>query len=76
MNIVGHVNKPVKPVVEPPISFSILVKLVLVWLVKITIPPNTFQQHLLQTFFQLEVGEMEIDETFAQIRIQNLCIVG
>jgi hypothetical protein len=27
-------------------------------------------------FFQLEVGEMEIDEMLAWIRVQNLCIVG
>jgi hypothetical protein len=27
-------------------------------------------------FFKLEVGEMEIDEMFAQIKVQNLYVVG
>jgi len=43
-------------------------------LVKITIPPNTFEQHLLYMFFQHEVRELEIDEMPTQIRVQNLCI--
>jgi hypothetical protein len=33
-----------------------------------------FKQHLLKIFFQPELGEMEINETHAQIRVQNLCI--
>jgi hypothetical protein len=33
-----------------------------------------FIQHLLDNFFQLEVGEMEINETHAQIKVQNLHI--
>ncbi len=61
---------------EPPILFNILVKPVPVRFVKIVIPPNTFQQHLPETFFQHEVREMEIDKMPAQIRVPNLCIVG
>jgi hypothetical protein len=29
-----------------------------------------------KTFFQPEVGEMAIDETFVQEWVQNLCITG
>jgi hypothetical protein len=76
LNLIKHVIKHVEPMFEPPISFDIFVKLVLVRLVKITIPPDSFQQHLLETFFQLEVREMEIDETHARIRVQNLRIMG
>jgi hypothetical protein len=46
LNLVQHVIKIVEPMFEPPISFDIFVKLVLVRSVKITIPPDTFQQHL------------------------------
>jgi hypothetical protein len=61
---------------KPHVSSNIPIKPIYVQHVKIVIPPNTFQQHLLKTYFQLEVGKMEIDKTFAQIRVQNLCIVG
>ncbi len=54
---------------KPLVSSDILVKL-------IPIPPNTFQQHLPEIFFQHEVGKMEIDETLAQIKVQNLHNVG
>jgi hypothetical protein len=47
----------------------ILVKPIPIQHVKIVIPFDTFQQHLLKMFFQLEVREMEIDEMPAQIRI-------
>ncbi len=61
---------------EPLVSLDIPVKSMHVQPIKIAISPNTFQQHLLETFFQLEVGKMEIDETPIQIKVQNLCIVG
>jgi hypothetical protein len=61
---------------KPHVSSNILIKPIYVQHVKIVIPPNTFQQHLPKTFFQLEVGKMEIDKTFVRIRVQNLCIVG
>jgi hypothetical protein len=32
-------------------------------IVKVTTPPNIVKQHLLETFFHLEVGEMIVDET-------------
>ncbi len=54
---------------KPLVSSDILVKL-------IPIPPNTFQQHLPEIFLQHEVGKMEIDETLAQIKVQNLHNVG
>jgi hypothetical protein len=47
LNLVKYVIKPIELVSTPHDSSDILVKLVLVRLVKITIPPNTFQQHLL-----------------------------
>jgi hypothetical protein len=45
-------------------------------LVKVVISLNIFQQHLPNMCFQPKVGEMEINEMFALIKIQNLCIVG
>ncbi len=39
------------------------VQLVCVLVVNLAIPPNTIKQHLLETFFHLEIGEMIIDET-------------
>jgi hypothetical protein len=58
---------------KPPILFNILIKLVPIRPIKIVIPFNTFQQHLLETFFQPEIGEMDIDETPTQIKVQKLC---
>jgi hypothetical protein len=49
--------------------------LVFVIHVQIVIPCDTFKHHLPNFFFQLEVGEMEIDKTLVQIKVQNLCIV-
>jgi hypothetical protein len=74
LNLVEHVIKPIELVYEPHVSFDIHVKLVHVQPVKIVIPPDTFQQHLPKTFFQLEVGEMEIDEMHAQIKIQTFAL--
>ncbi len=48
---------------ELVVSYDIHVKQVHARPVKIIIPLDTFQQHLPETFFQLEIGEMEIDET-------------
>jgi hypothetical protein len=59
---------------KPHVSSNIPIKPIYVQHIKIVIPLNTFQQHLPKTFFQLEVGEMEIDETPIEIRVQNLCI--
>jgi hypothetical protein len=76
LNLVEHAIKHVGHVFEPPVSFDIFFKSVLVQPIKIVIPLNTFQQHLPRTFFQPKVGEMEIDMTLTQIRIKNLWIVG
>jgi hypothetical protein len=54
----------------------VLVELIFILLVQITIPPDTFKQHLPYTFFQPKVGEMEIDKMHAWIRVQNLYIAG
>jgi hypothetical protein len=63
LNIVEYVIVPIEPMFELLVSFDILVEPISILHVKIAIPPNTFQQHLLEMFFQPEVGEMEIDET-------------
>jgi len=76
LNLVEHVIEPIKHVSKSLVSSDILGELVPIRFVKIVIPLDTFQQHLLETFFQLEVGEMEIDKTPTQIKIQNLHIVG
>jgi nucleosome binding factor SPN SPT16 subunit len=51
-----------------------LVELVCVLHVNLVIPPNIVKQHLLETFFHLEVGEMMIDETFVWEQVQDLTI--
>jgi hypothetical protein len=51
-----------------------LIELVSILHVWIVIPLNTFKQHLLETFFQPKVREMEIDKMLAQIKVQNLYI--
>jgi hypothetical protein len=71
LNLIEHVIKPIELVSEPHVSSNIPVKSVHVRFVKIVIPLDTFQQHLPKMFFQLEVGEMEIDEMHAQIKIQS-----
>ncbi len=76
LNVVEHVNKLVELVSKPPVSSYIPIKPMFIQHVKIAIPPDTFQQHLLKTFFQLEVGEMEINEMLAWIIVQNLYIAG
>jgi hypothetical protein len=38
------------------------VELVSVLLVSLTVPPNTFKQHLAYMFFRPKVGEMFIDD--------------
>jgi hypothetical protein len=60
---------------KPHVSSNTPIKPVLIQLVKIAIPFDIFQQHLQETFFQPEVGEMEIDEMLVRIKVQNLCIV-
>jgi hypothetical protein len=76
LNLVRHFNKLVEPISEPPISIDINMKSVFVRPIKIIIPLDTFQQHLPETFFQHEVGKMEIDNTLARIKVQNLHITG
>jgi hypothetical protein len=76
LNLIRHVNKPAKHVSEPPISSDVPIKSVPIRLVKIAIPLHTFQQHLPKMFSQCEVGEMEINKTPAQIKVQNLRIAG
>ncbi len=61
---------------KPLVLLDIPAKLVHVQHVKIVIPPDTFQQHLPNTFSQPKVGEMEIDKTPPQIRVQNLHIAS
>ncbi len=75
MNIV-EVIVLVEPMFESHVLSNILVKPVFVLLVKIVIPLDTFQQHLPKMFFQLEAGEMEMDKTPTQIKVQNLHIAG
>jgi hypothetical protein len=46
MNLVEHVIEPIKHVSKSNVSSDVPVKSILVQLVKITIPLDTFQQHL------------------------------
>jgi hypothetical protein len=76
LNSIEYVYVHVELMSILPISFNIHVKPIFVLPIKINIPLHTFKQHLLKSFFQLEVEEMEIDETPTHIRVQNLHIVG
>jgi len=50
LNLVDQVIKPVEPMFKPLISSNIPIKLVPTQHVKMVIPLDTFQQHLLKTF--------------------------
>jgi hypothetical protein len=76
LNSIEYVYVHVEPMSILPISSNIHVEPIFVLPIKINIPLHTFKQHLLKSFFQLEVEEMEIDETPVHIRVQNLHIVG
>jgi hypothetical protein len=76
LKLIKHVIKNIQHVSEPHVSSDIPIKLVHVRTIKIIIPLDTFQQHLLEMFFQPKVGEMEIDKMPSLVRVQNLCIVG
>jgi hypothetical protein len=76
LNLVGQVNKHVELVFQPLVLSYVHVKPVHVQLVKIIIPLDTFQQHSPKTFFQPEVGEMEMDEMPIRIKVQNLRIAN
>jgi hypothetical protein len=76
LNLIGHINKPAGPMFKPLVSFDVPIKPVHIQPVKIVIPLHTFQQHLPKTFSQHEMGEMEINKTFAQIKVQNLRIAS
>ncbi len=65
LNLVEHVYVHVEFVSILHVLSYILVKSISILHVQIIILPDTFKQHLLETFLQLEVGEMEIDETLA-----------
>ncbi len=65
LNLVEQVYVHVEVVSLLLILSDIFVELVYVLLVKIIIPLDIFKQQLLETFFQLEVREMEIDEMIA-----------
>ncbi len=56
---------------ESHVLFDIPIKSVFVLPIKIAIPPDIFQQHLPEMFFQLEVGKMEIDGTLVRIIVQK-----
>jgi hypothetical protein len=54
LNLVKHFVKPIELVFEQLVSSNIPVKSKLVQPIKIVIPPNTFQQHLLEIFSNLK----------------------
>ncbi len=76
MNLVEHVYVHVELVSELHVLSDIRIKSIFILHVQIAIPLDTSKLHLLKTFFQPEVGEMEIDKMPTQIRVQNLLIVG
>jgi hypothetical protein len=52
------------------------IELICVLAINLVIPPDIIKQHLLETFFHLEIGEMIVDETFFQEQIQDLTIAS
>ncbi len=56
LNIVEQVYVLVELVFVLLVSFDIPIEPISILHVKITIPPDTFKQHLLETFFQPKVG--------------------
>jgi hypothetical protein len=76
LNLVEHVFVPVEPIYLPYILFDIPIKTIFVLLVQISIPPNILKQHLLKILFQLEVKKMEIDDTFACIRVKTFALLA
>jgi hypothetical protein len=74
LNLVKHVFVHVEPIYVLHVQNDQLVELVFILHVQIVIPPDIFKQHLPKIFFQAQIGEMEIDETHAWIRVQNLYI--
>ncbi len=75
MNLIKHVFVHVEPIYVLLFQNDQHVELVSILHVQIVIPPNIFKQHLPKIFFQPKIGEMEIDEMHAWIKVQNLCIV-
>ncbi len=75
LNLVKQIIKPIALMSKPHVLFDIPFKSILVRPIKITIPPDTFQQHLPKMFFQHGVGDLEILDMPVQINVQNLCIV-
>jgi hypothetical protein len=67
ITIPTHIEPIPKPVNIPDIGITKLVQKLVktlgVLVIKLTIPPNIVKQHLPETFFHLEVGEMIVDET-------------
>jgi hypothetical protein len=45
LNLVEHVNKPIKPMFKPPTSSHVPIKPIFVRPIKIIIPLDIFQQH-------------------------------
>jgi len=74
LKLVKHVIKNIQHVSEPHVSFDIPIKPVRVRTIKIIIPLDTFQQHLLETFFQHEVGEMEIDKMPSRVKFKTFAL--
>ncbi len=76
LNLVEYVYVLVELVYVLHFPSYILVESIYVLHVHIIISLNIFKKKLSKFFFQLEMGELEIDETLARIRVQILCIVG
>jgi hypothetical protein len=76
LNLVKHVFVPIELIFLLPILFDKPIKPISILLIQITIPPETFKQHLLKTFFQLETKEMEIDKMLTWIKVQFFCIAS
>ncbi len=74
--MVEQVYVPIELIFVLPTLFDKHVKLVFVLPIQIAMPHDTFKQHLPKTFFQPEMGEIAIDKTLVQERVQNLCITS
>jgi hypothetical protein len=71
-----HIKPIPKSICIPRLVPKQLVKPIGVLAIKLTIPPYTIKQHLLETFFHLEVGRDDCDETLVREQVHDLTITS
>jgi hypothetical protein len=73
-NIVEHVIELVKPMFKSLVLSYIPTKSIHVQFVKIVIPPNTFQQHLSETFFHPKVKKWRLTKRLFESEFKTFAL--